>query len=101
MKAEFTVFEDAPGYWVVPHEMETAAIAAPARHRTAVHSTKVAACRAALTQAINDGATELHLHGMGTTTSIKREASAKGIKPFIYHPSITTKIAPFARSKKA
>ena len=30
MKAEFTVFEDAPGYWFVPLAVEAAAIAAPA-----------------------------------------------------------------------
>lgn len=99
MKAEFTVFEDAPGYWFVPHEIEADAMAVPARHRGVVHPTKIAACRAALAQALNDDATELHLHGMGATTSIKREATAKGVKPFIYWPSITTKIAPFVRSK--
>lgn len=34
MKAEFTVFEDACGYWFVPHAVEAAAIAAPAQHRS-------------------------------------------------------------------
>lgn len=95
MKAVFTVFEDAPGYWFVPYEVEADAIALPAKYRGVVHPTKIAACRAALAQALNDGAKELHLHGMGATTSIKREATEKGIKPFIYYPSISTKIAPF------
>lgn len=98
MKAVLTVFEDAFGYWFVPYEIEADAIAAPAQHRSIVHPTKIAACRAALAHAVNVGATELHLHGIGATTSIKREATAKGIKPFIYWPSIATKIAPFVRS---
>lgn len=100
MKAIFTVFEDAPGYWFVPHAAEADAISSPARHRKEVHPTKISACRAALAQAVIDGATELHLHGMGSTTSIKAESLAKGIKPFVYHPSVTTKIAPFARTKR-
>ena len=98
MKAMFTVFEDAPGYWFVPYEIEADAIAVPAQYRGLVHPTKIAACRAALAQALKDDATELHLHGMGATNSIKREAIAKGVKPFIYWPSITTKIAPFSSS---
>lgn len=56
-------------------------------------------CRPSL--ALQYGATELHLHGMGATTSIKREAAAKGIKAHIYWPSITTKIAAYVRPKKS
>lgn len=93
MKREYTVFEDAPGYWFVPAEDEDAAIAAPERFRQAAFSTKIAACRAALEQAVAVGATELHLYGMGATTGIKKEARSKGVKPFIYHPSIRTKLA--------
>ena len=51
MKAMFTVFEDAPGYWFVPYEIEAGAIAVPAQYRGLVHPTKIAACRAALAQA--------------------------------------------------
>lgn len=98
-KAEFTVFEDKDGYWFVPHAMESAAIAAPAQHRGEVHPTKISACRAALAQAIADGANELHLHGFGATTSIKKEAMAQGVKPLVYILSITTKLAPYRRAK--
>jgi hypothetical protein len=101
MKAEFTVFEDADGYWFVPHCEENAAIADPSSYRVSVHATKIAACRMALLQAIETGATELHLHGFGSTTGIKREATLSGLTPFIYWPSITTRIAPFMRAKKA
>lgn len=101
MKAEFTVFEDADGYWFVPRSEENAAIADPSSYRVSVHSTKIAACRVALLQAIDTGATELHLHGFGSTTGIKREAASSGVKPFIYWPSITTRIAPFVRAKKS
>jgi len=41
------------------------------------------------------------LHGMGATLGIKADAAAKGVKPYIYRPSITTKIAPFVRGKRA
>lgn len=92
MKAEFTVFEDAPGYWFVPTTDEAAAISEPSRFRQDVFPTKIAACRGALAQAVGSGATELHLHGMGATTSIKKEVRAKGLKPFIYIPSIRTKL---------
>ncbi|MGP1691900.1 MAG: hypothetical protein ACTS6O_05270 [Giesbergeria sp.] len=101
MKAEYTVFEDAVGYWFVPRAAEAAAIAAPVAHRKEAHPTKIAACRAALADALTQGATELHLHGMGATLGIKADAAAKGVKPYIYHPSITTKIAPFVRGKRA
>lgn len=101
MKAEFTVFEDAPGYWFVPLAVEAAAIAAPGKHRRVAYPTKIAACRAALAEAVTEGATELHLHGMGSTTSIKADAKAKGIKPFFYWPSVTTRIAQFVRVKRS
>lgn len=98
-KAQFTVFEDKAGYWFVPYAMEDAARAAPDQHRGEIHPTKIAACRAALAQAIANGANELHLHGFGATTGIKKEAMAKGVKPLVYWPSITTKLAPYHRSK--
>lgn len=102
-KAEFTIFEDAPGYWFVPRSVEASARAAPAHHRasTTAHPTKIAACRAARAQAVAMGATELHLHGLGVTNTIKREATAKGLKPFIYWPSAVTRIAPFQRASRA
>lgn len=100
VKAEFTIFEDSSGYWGVAHALEAAAIAMPEKHRASVYPTKIGACRHALELALQYGATELHLHGMGATTSIKREAAAKGIKAHIYWPSITTKIAAYVRPKK-
>lgn len=99
MKSEFTIFEDAPGYWYVPRSLEKDAIRNPDAYRTEVHPTKISACRAALEKAVQLGATELHLHGFGSTTTIRREALAKGIKPFVYHVSITTRIAPLIRKK--
>ena len=98
-KAQFTVFEDKAGYWFVPYAIEDTARSAPEQHRGEIHLTKISACRAALAQAIANGANELHLHGFGATTSIKKEATAKGVKPVVYWPSITTKIAPHSRSK--
>lgn len=98
-KAQFTVFEDKAGYWFVPYALEGAAIAVPEQHRGEVHPTKISACRAALAQAVADGANELHLHGFGSTTSIKKEAMAKGVKPLVYIPSIKTKLAPYNRAK--
>lgn len=100
VKAEFTIFEDSSGYWGVEHALEAAAIAAPEKHRASVYPTKIGACRHALKLALHDGATELHLHGMGATTSIKREAAAKGINAHIYWPSFATKIAAYVRPKK-
>lgn len=93
MKAEYTVFEDEPGYWFVQRADEVSAIGEPARYRREVFSTKIAACRAALDEAVAAGASELHLHGFGATTGIKKEVRAKGLKPFIYFASITTKLA--------
>lgn len=93
MKAEYTVFEDAPGYWFVQKADEVSAIAEPARYQREVFPTKIAACRAALGEAVASGASELHLHGFGATTSIKKEVRAKGLKPFIYLASIATKLA--------
>lgn len=98
--AKFTIFEDSMGYWCVPHDQEAAAISTPEHFRKVVHRTKIAACRQALEMALRDGATELHLHGMGATTGIKREAIAKGIKPFIYFASVTTKLASHVPSGK-
>mgnify|MGYP001561839587 CR=1 FL=1 len=100
MKAEFVIFEDTPGYWFVPYAIESDARATPERHRGTVYSTKIAACRAALAQAVAQGASELHLHGFGATTTIKKESSAKGLKSFVYWPSITTKIAPYQKAKR-
>lgn len=96
-RAEFTVFEDSDGFWFVPRAQEAAAIANPAAAKTQIHSSKIAACRAALKVAIDDQAQELHLHGVGAVTGIKREASAQGIKAFVYWASITTRIAPFCK----
>ncbi|PZQ73093.1 MAG: hypothetical protein DI563_15985 [Variovorax paradoxus] len=100
MKAEFVIFEDTPGYWFVPYAIESDARATPERYRGTVYSTKIAACRAALAQAVAQGASELHLHGFGATTTIKKESSAKGLKSFVYWPSITTKIAPYHKAKR-
>ena len=99
MRAEFTVFEDATGYWFVHHALEEEAISEPEKHRGVVHPTKISACRAALAQAEAEGARELHLHGMGFTPGIKRECLAKGIMPFVYWPASSTRIALFVRAK--
>ena len=101
MKVVFTVFEDTPGYWIGPYEEEAAAIGAPAAFRGRVHSTKISACREALAVALSRGASELHLHGVGATTTIKPHAKAAGIKPFVYWPAASTRIAPFARADKS
>lgn len=93
MKAEFTIFQEGVGYWYVPKSAEAAAISEPARHRGTIFPTKISACRMALNEADAGGAKELHLYGFGATTGIKKEAKARGIKPFIYFPSIDTKLA--------
>lgn len=98
-QAIFTIFEDATGYWFVPYEQEAAAKASPDKYRRDVYQTKIAACRATLALAKEAGATELHLHGFGSTTSIKKEAAAQGIKPLVYWPASSTKIASFSRGR--
>ena len=98
-RASFTIFEDADGYWFVPSKSEAdpATVSKPSEPS---YTTKIAACRAALEIAVIAGATELHLFGMGSTTTIKKEAQQKGIKSFVYWPSIRSQIAPFARKAK-
>jgi len=98
-RASFTIFEDFDGYWFVSSasEADPATVSKPTE---ATYTTKIAACRAALAKAVIANATELHLYGMGSTTSIKKEAKAKGIMPFIYWPSIRSRIAPFVPQKK-
>ncbi|ANJ71818.1 hypothetical protein K6V72_03155 [Ralstonia insidiosa] len=93
MKAEFTIFQEGAGYWYVQKSDQAAAISEPAVYRGKVFPTKIAACRTALSEAEAGGAKELHLYGFGATTGIKKEAKARGIKPFIYFPSIDTKLA--------
>jgi hypothetical protein len=92
MKAEYTMFKDHSGYWFWPKLQEADVIACPDNYRIAakIVKTKIEACRLALDDAKSQGATEIHLHGLGSTTSIKRDAKALGIKPFVYHPSIAT-----------
>lgn len=91
----FTIFEDAPGYWFVLKEIETAAALSPETHRKECFKSKIAACRAALAVAVSLGAKELHLHGVGSTITIKRESKKKGVKPYIYWPASSTRLAPF------
>lgn len=93
-KASFTIFEDADGYWFVPSE-EEANPKLVSKPSGPAYTSKIAACRAALANAVEAGAVELHLHGCGATTSIKKEAKQQGIKPFVYWPSITSRIAPY------
>lgn len=94
-RASFTIFEDVDGYWFVPskNEADPATVCKPTEAVT--YQTKIAACRAALEIAVMDGATELHLFGMGSTTSIKKEAKQKGVTPSVYWPSIRSRIAPY------
>jgi hypothetical protein len=93
-RASFTVFEDADGYWFVPskNEADPATVTKP---NMVSYRTKIAACRAALEIAVIAEAKELHLFGMGSTTTIKKEAQARGVKPFVYWPSVRSRIAPF------
>ncbi|MEQ6436243.1 hypothetical protein V8Z74_14610 [Comamonas sp. w2-DMI] len=93
-RASFTIFEDADGYWFVPSERE-ADPKTVTRPSGPAYTTKIAACRAALAMAADAGATELHLYGMGSTTTINKEAKQIGIKSFVYWPSITSRIAHF------
>lgn len=100
LKMSFTIFEDRDGYWMVPSEKEKLAIEMPSIYRGEVFKTKISACRKALSTAIFSGAKELHLHGFGSTANIKRESKANGVKPFIYWPSIETRIAEFIPGKQ-
>ena len=93
-RASFTIFEDVDGYWFVQAESE-ADPATVSKPSGPAYQTKIAACRAALAIAVAAGATELHLFGMGSTTTIKKDAKQKGVKPFVYWPSIRSRIAPF------
>lgn len=104
MKAEFTILMDHDGYWLAEKSQADAIIASPDRYRANAikASTKIAACRMALEKAISIGATELHLHGVGATTGVKKEARKAGIKPFIYFASAMTDLtSEWARSRVA
>jgi hypothetical protein len=92
MKAEFTVFRDFDGYWLVDKEFALKVEANPELYRLGAlkFPTKIAACRLALSKAVEIGADELHIYGVGGTTSVSKEARKVGIKPFVYHPSIMT-----------
>lgn len=94
-RATFTIFEDADGYWFVPSKNEADPATVKMSTPAVTYPTKIAACRAALEIAVMDGATELHLFGMGSTTSIKKEAKQKGVTPFVYWASIRSRIAPY------
>ena len=98
LRASFTVFEDADGYWFFPSQSE-ADPAEAIKPSGPLYTTKIAACRAALSQAVAAGATELHLFGMGSTTTIKKDAKRQGVKSFVYWPSIRSQIAPFLRRR--
>ncbi len=97
-RASFTIFEDADGYWFVPSEGE-ADPTTVSKPSGPAYTTKIAACRAALAIAAVAGATELHLYGVGSTTTIKKDAKQHGIKPLVYWPSIKSRIAPFVPQK--
>lgn len=99
-RASFTIFEDADGYWFVPskNEADPATVTKPS---TESYRTKIAACRAVLEIAVAAEAEELHLFGMGSTTTIKKEAAQKGVKPFVYWPSARSRIAPFVQRRQA
>ncbi len=94
-RASFTIFEDVDGYWFVQSKNEADPKTVRKTTEAVTYTTKIAACRAALEIAVMDGATELHLFGMGSTTSIKKEAKQNGVTPFVYLASIRTRIAPY------
>ena len=98
-RASFTIFEDVDGYWFVPSENEAdpATVSKPSEPS---YTTKIAACRAALEIAVLEGATELHLFGMGSTTTIKKDAKQNGVKPFVYWPSARSRVAPFVPRRR-
>ena len=64
------------------------------------YTTKIAACRAALEIAFLEGASEIHLFGMGSTTTIKKDAKQKGMKSFVYWPSARSRVAPFVPRRR-
>lgn len=98
-RASFTIFEDADGYWFVQSKNE-ADPATASKPKEPAYQTKIAACRAALEVGLLDSATELHLFGMGSTTTIKKEAKQKGVKAFVYWPSARSRIAPFVPRRR-
>ena len=102
-RASFTIFEDVDGYWFVQAESFRANEADPStvsKPSGPPYQTKIAACRAALEIALISGATELHLLGMGSTTTIKKEAKQKGLTAFVYWPSARSRIAPFVPRRR-
>lgn len=92
MKAEFTILRDHDGYWLVDKCRADAVIANPERYRTGAEKTetKIASCRVALSRAIEMGATELQIDGVGATTGVSQEVRKAGIKPLICIPSLMT-----------
>lgn len=98
-RASFTIFEDVDGYWFVAAESEQDPATA-IKPSVPAYQTKIAACRAALEIAVHVGATELHLYGMGSTTTIKKDAKQKGVKTFVYWPSARSRIAPFVSTRR-
>lgn len=98
-KVGFTVFEDKDGYWFArsAKEADPKTVQRPA---TPPYTTKISACKAALDIAVSEGATELHLFGMGSTTTIKKLVKQKGLTPYIYLASIRSQIAPYVKKKQ-
>ncbi len=86
IKAEYTVFKDRDGFWFGLKEREADIVACPDvyRAKAKIVRTRLEACRMALSDAKGKGASEIHFHGLGSTTTIKRDARAIGIKPFVY-----------------
>jgi hypothetical protein len=89
MKAEFTILMDFDGYWIVEKGDAAEIVAAPERYRHGASkvSTKIGACRLALAKALEKGAREIHLDGVGVTTAIKTEARKAGVAAFLYAPN--------------
>jgi len=95
LKAEYTVFKDQAGFWYGLKSQERDIIAYPDKYRSMAQivRTRLEACRLALSDAKNKGATEIHLYGKGATTTIKRDAKEIGIKSFVYQPSTETDLS--------
>lgn len=89
MKAEFTILMDFDGYWLADKAEAGSIVAAPERYRSGATKvgTKIGACRLALAKALEVGAREMHLDGVGVTTAIKTEARKSGVEVFLYVPN--------------
>ena len=100
-RLEVVIFKDFDGYWFVEKQHKEAAKADPARYRTVIHPTKIAACRSALELARSQQATILHCLGVGGATKITEEAKRFGIVALAGVPTIDTDLTRNRPGKKS